>query len=191
MGANLITKAEYKAYASITSTNEDSVIDSLIPIVSQFVKTYCRTSFVDNIDDAVTEVFDGGFNTLSLKYYPVTKITDVAYSLDYGLTYTSLEEYIDYATNLKEGYVKAIPITGFINRINGYKVTYTYGYEDGIPADLKIAVMDLVTFYRKNSTAVHSPKAPGSNVVQIDYITNLGLPGAIARILDLYKLNIS
>ena len=38
--ADLITKTDYKAYMGISSTNQDTVIDLLIPKISAFVKTY-------------------------------------------------------------------------------------------------------------------------------------------------------
>ena len=76
--------------------------------------------------------------------------------------------------------------TKFAKAINGYKVTYYAGYAT-IPEDLKIAVLDLVTYYLKNDGSVHSPKAPGTNSVQIEYITSTALPAHIARILNIYK----
>lgn len=64
-------------------------------------------------------------------------------------------------------------------------MSYTCGYET-LPEDLKLAAFDLVTYYRKNDGAIHSPKAPGSNSVQIEYISTASLPAHIRRILDLY-----
>jgi hypothetical protein len=58
-----------------------------------------------------------------------------------------------------------------------------------MPEDLKLAVLDLVTYYVKNDMAVHSPKSPGTNTVQIEYITKNTLPAHIARVLDQYTAN--
>lgn len=193
MGLDLVTSAEYKAYAGISSTNQDAVIEAIIPIASQLVKNYCRRTFVDYIDDAKTEVFSGG-STIS-KFYltesPILSISSVEYSSDYGQTYTSLEEYVDYAVDQEDGAIVALPYsednsTVFAKAINGYKITYTAGYEE-LPADLKVAVLDLITYYMKNDGSVHSPKAPGTNSVQIEYITTTALPAHIARVLNLYK----
>ena len=52
MATNLITRAEYKNYLGITSTNKDDEIDLLIPKVSSLIKTYCRRSFIDYYDEA-------------------------------------------------------------------------------------------------------------------------------------------
>jgi hypothetical protein len=69
--------------------------------------------------------------------------------------------------------------------INGYKVSYFAGYEV-VPEDLRLAVLDLVTYYRKNDGAIHSTKAPGTNAVQIEYISTTSLPAHIKRVLDFY-----
>lgn len=186
MGLALITRDEYKAYMGINSPNQDSVIDAIIPKVSQFVKTYCRRTFVDFVNDSITETVHGGYgDKITLKEYPLLSVTTVAVSTDYGVTYTDLIEFTDYVVDLSDATI--IAISGdFPKLINGYQITYTAGYED-IPIDLKLAVMDLVTYYMKNDMAVHSPKAPGTNTVQVEYITSSALPAHIRRILDMYK----
>ena len=50
-----------------------------------------------------------------------------------------------------------------------------------------MAVLDLVTYYRRHDAAIHSSKNPGSNTVQIEYISTTSLPAHIRRVLDLYK----
>ena len=195
MGLDLVTLEEYKVYAGINSTNQDTVITALIPQVSSLVKTICRRTFVDYIDDAKTEVFSGGSTNYKyyMQEYPVLSVSSVEYSADYGQTYTSLTEYTDYVVDLEDDSLVALPFTEdpltttvFTKAINGYKVSYYAGYET-LPADLKIAILDLVTYYLKNDGSVHSPKAPGTNSVQIEYITTNALPSHIARILNMYK----
>lgn len=185
MGINLITKAEYKAYTGINSPNQDTEIDALIPKVSQLVKTYCRTSFVDNVDDIKVEVFEGGVSKLYLKEYPVIAISTVEYSSDYGQTYTTLTEFVDWVFDSNSTAIVSTSVV-FLQGINSYKVSYTCGYPDGLPEDLKLAVMDLLTYYRKNDGAVHSSKAPSTNTMQIEYISTTTLPAHIRRILDQY-----
>ncbi len=186
MGAPLVTRAEYKAYVDINSTNSDDVIDAIIPKVSEYVKTYCRRTFVDYVNDAKTETTNGGYGgNLHFKEYPVLNVLSVDYSEDYGNTYTSLVEYTDYIFNKEDECL--VSLTGdWPRNINGYQITYTAGYEV-LPVDLKLAVLDLVTYYIRNDMAVHSPKAPGTNSVQVEYITSAALPAHIRRVLDLYK----
>lgn len=186
MGLDLITRAEYKTYVGINSTNEDAIISSLIPRVSELVKTYCRRTFVDYVNDAKVEVTHAGYgDAITLAEYPIIAVSAVEYSSDYGQTYTELEEYVDYVINTNDATIVAIS-GDWPKLLNGYQITYTAGYET-IPLDLKLAVMDLVTYYRKNDMAIHSPKAPGTNSVQVEYITTSAFPAHIRRILDMYK----
>jgi hypothetical protein len=183
MAKNLITRAEYKAYANISSTNQDTEIDAIIPKVSQLVKTYCRRTFVDFIDEARTEVFEGGYGSIILKESPVTQVISVQQSTDYGQTYTKLTKFTDWVQS--GDYIVSVNPQGFMPYVNGYKISYFAGYET-VPEDLKLAVLDLVTYYRKNDGAIHSTKAPGTNAVQIEYISTTSLPAHIKRVLDIY-----
>lgn len=186
MAANLITRTEYKAYAGITSTTQDAEIDVLIPKVSELVKTYCRRTFVDYYDEAKTETFEGGFGSLMLKETPVTQVISVQLSTDYGQTYSKLTKFSDWVQN--GDYVVAISPEGFKPYINGYKVTYFAGYEI-VPQDLKLALLDLITYYRKNDASIHNNRTPGGmggGSVQLEYLTNTGFPAHIRRVLDLY-----
>lgn len=184
MAANLITKQEYKTYAGISSSNQDAEIDLLIPKISELVKSYCRRSFVDYVDEARTEVFEGGFGSLLLKESPVIQVISVQLSTDYGQTYTKLTKFTDWAPT--GDYIVAVSPAGFKPYLNGYKVTYFAGYET-VPEDLKLAVLDLVTYYRKNDGSVHNNKSPGAGgSVQLEYIMNTNFPAHIKRVLDLY-----
>lgn len=188
MGLPLVTKAEYKAYAGITSTNQDVAIDILIPKVSNLVKTICRRTFIDYIDDPKVEYFEGGVSFMPLSEYPILSVSSVEQSTDYGNTYTTLTQYTDYAFSKKSEQVVTISGEAFPELVNGYRVTYTAGYEE-IPEDLKLAVLDLIGYYIKNDMAIHSPKAPGTNSVQIEYVTTTNLPAHIKRVLDQYTAN--
>lgn len=183
MAANLITKTDYKTYAEIKSTNFDSEIDALIPRISQLVKTYCRKTFVDYVDEIRYETYNGGFKELHLKETPVLNVLSVEYSADYGQNYTELKQYTDWVA--QDDTIISIDPNGFSKQILGYRVSYYAGYET-VPADLSLAVMDLVTYYRKNDASIHSTKAPGTNNVQIEYISTTSLPAHIKRVLDLY-----
>mgnify|MGYP001086934601 CR=1 FL=1 len=185
MGLDLITKSEYKAYAGLNSTNEDAKIDTLVPKISAFVKSYCKRTFIDYAEDAKVEVFSGGGKTLNLGEYPVLQVSSVEVSADYGQTYTALTEYVDYVVHQEGGYIEAINDSGFTQKLKAYKVTYTCGFEE-IPPDLKLACFDLVTFYIKNDNAVHSMRPVGNSNTQIDYVRTGKLPSSISVILEDY-----
>lgn len=204
MGLSLITKAEYKTYQNISSTTSDALIDSLIPKVSDLVKSYCRRTFVDYVDEAKVEYTDGGTPTIELLETPIISINSVEFSTDYGNTYTALTEYVDYAFSKTHNNIVRIPpntVSTPINTytpylptvypnifpplINGYKITYNAGYET-LPEDLKLVVLDIVAYYVKNDSAVHTHKNANPNTMQVEYISSVHFPAHIKRILDLY-----
>jgi len=191
MALNLVTLAEYKTYAGIKSTNYDREIAGLIPRVSELVKKYCNKTFVDYVDADKIEYFNGatsfggsGQSKFILHESPVISVSEVALSVDYGQNYTPLVLYVDWVQDGDE--VLAIGSQGFIKYIRGYRVTYRAGYDD-VPTDVALAIMDLITYYRSSDMSVHSNKAPGTNNVQIEYISTTQLPAHIKRVLDLYK----
>lgn len=56
--ANLITLQQYKDFTGITGLTEDAKINVIVPAISQAVKTYCGTSFVDYFSTDKIEYFD-------------------------------------------------------------------------------------------------------------------------------------
>ena len=189
MATDLVTLAEYKAYQKITSTNQDAEIKQLIPIASQLCKTYCRRTFLDYINDNKVEFSNGGGSLIYLKEFPLLSVSSVEYSTDFGATYTALIEFTDYIVDMEDGSI--VPTSGnFTKVLNGYRITYSAGFEV-LPDDLKVAVMDLITYYLKNDMAVKSSRGAGANTVQIEYITKNTLPAHIVRVFDMYLANVS
>lgn len=188
MATNLITRQEYKAYKGISSTNQDAAIDAIIPKVSKLIKTICKRTFIDYVDDPKIEVFAGGTPFLLLNETPVIQVISLEYSIDYGNTYTELVEFTDFALNTEDDTVVPIGVTEFPKYVNGYKISYLAGFET-VPDDLKLAALDLTEYYIRNDAAVHSPKAPGTNSVQIEYISASTLPAHIRRVLNQYMLH--
>jgi hypothetical protein len=188
MATNLITRSEYKAYANLTNPNTDAEIDAIIPKVSAYVKTYCNRTFNDYVDEFKVEYFNGGIGSYILAESPVISVSSLEYSTDFGQTYRELTEFTDWVED--EGYIVSVHPSGFPRQLKGYRVSYTAGYES-LPEDLKLAICDLVTYYRRNDAAIHSSKAPGTNAVQIEYISTTSLPAHIRRVLDLYRADYS
>lgn len=184
MALNLTTKADYKAYAGIKSTNQDTIIDSLIPKVSDLVKSYCRRTFVDYWNTPKVQTFDGDVKTFILAETPIVAIASVQVSEDYGQTYRDLVEYEEWVQDGDT--VRSLYTTGYFPKlIKGYKVTYTAGYED-VPGDLEVAVMDIISYYMKNDSGVHTHKMASPNTMQVQYISDTQFPAHIKRVLDLY-----
>ena len=183
MATDLVTKAEYKTYMGITSTNSDTEIDFLIPKVSDLVKSYCRRTFIDYYTDIKVEVFDGGFSEILLKETPVVNIATLAYSSNYGKTYANLVKFTDWVQ--RGDSIVSISSPVFPIAINGYKVSYFGGY-DTVPGDLRLAVLDLIEYYSRNNGAVHSNRDLNPNTTQINYVASTNLPAPIKRVLDQY-----
>ena len=124
-----------------------------------------------------------GFKQIILKETPVVAVNSVAYSADYGKTYTNLVKFTDYV--VRDDYVLSLNPVGFSEQINGYKVVYFAGYEV-VPGDLKLAVLDLVEYYSRNNGAVHSTRDLNPNTTQINYVASSNFPASIKRVLDQY-----
>ena len=193
--ANLITLADYKEAEGIVSPKEDLKINALIPAISQLVKTYCGNSIVDFYGTDKTETFNINWSThaVQLTETPVNSIVSVKERSSYDAAYETLtttdhEYYFDYSTD-------SIFRT---NSGGGYnfwpkgpaavEVVYTAGYAS-TPADLKLAVIDLVTYYLKDEHKERRTLAGASiqNQGSTSLRDSVAFPDHIKRVLDLYK----
>tara|TARA_Y100001973_G_C5207474_1_gene342612 strand:- start:1 stop:591 length:591 start_codon:yes stop_codon:yes gene_type:complete len=193
--ANLITLQDYKTAEGITQPKDDARLNVLIPSVSQLVKTYCGNSFVDFYSSNKTEIFDINWGThiVQLTESPVNAIVSVQERDSYSDSYTTLtttdhEFYLNTETDsvfrtLSSGKFKHWP-----QGVGAVKVVYTAGYS-AIPGDLKLAVLDLITYYLKDEHKQRQSIAGASlqNQGSTSQSNNVGFPDHIKRVLDLYK----
>lgn len=185
--ADLITRAEYKAYAGLTTPNQDAQIDSIIPGVSQFIENYCKRKFQAFVVDPYVETFSGQYYPIVLTHFPLLNIVSVEESTDFGATYASMDEYTTWILDREENVIRS-SFGSFNAGVNRYRISYTYGFEI-LPDDLRLAIFDLVKYYMRNDMAVHSNKAPGTNTVQLEYQAINSIPAHIRRVLDLYRVD--
>jgi hypothetical protein len=192
--ANLITLQDYKTAGGITQPKDDSRLNVLIPSVSQLIKTYCGNSFVDFYSSAKTETLNVDWHThiVQLTESPVNTITSVQERDSYSSAYTTL------TTGAYEYYLSTNTDSIFRTNSAGHqnwptgvgavKVVYTAGYS-AVPADLKLAVLDLVTYYLKDEHKLRQSIAGASlqNQGSSTQTGNVGFPDHIKRVLDLYK----
>ena len=192
--ADLITLQDYKDAQGLSTPKEDLKINAIIPSVSQLIKTYCGNSFVDFYSSAKTETLNVEWNThiVQLTESPVNAITSVQERSSYSDSYTTL------TTGAYEYYLSTNTDSIFRTNSGGnqnwptgvgaVKVVYTAGYS-AVPADLKLAVIDLITYYVKDehkerrTIAGASIQNPGSS----SQSNNVAFPDHIKRVLDLYK----
>jgi hypothetical protein len=193
--ADLITLAAYKEAEGLSTPKEDAKISALIPSVSQLVKTYCGNSFVDFFSTNKTETFNIDWSTyiVQLTESPVNSIISVKERTDYASSYTTLttgafEFYLDTATDS----ILRTSTAGYKNwqkGVGAVEVIYRAGYSE-VPSDLKLAVIDLITYYLKDEHKERRVLSGASiqNQSTSSQRGNVTFPDHIKRVLDLYKI---
>ena len=192
--ADLITLASYKEAEGLSTPKEDLRINALIPSVSQLVKTYCGNTFVDYYSSNRTETFniDWATHIVQLTESPVNTIVSVqerqSYSDSYVTLTTGAYEYALDTTTDSLLRTNSGSYQNWARGVDAVKIVYTAGYSS-VPEDLKLAVIDLLTYYLKDE---HKPrKVMGGASLQNDSSTsqkgNVAFPDHIKRVLDLYK----
>tara|TARA_B100000214_G_scaffold176814_1_gene127145 strand:+ start:42 stop:629 length:588 start_codon:yes stop_codon:yes gene_type:complete len=192
--ADLITLQDYKTAEGISAPKDDARLNVLIPSVSQLVKTYCGNSFVDFFSSNKTEEFniDWGTYVVQLTESPVNAIVSVQERQSYNSSYITLTTgAYEYALDTNTDSVFRTTSSGYKNWATGVgavKVVYTAGYS-AVPADLKLAVLDLVTYYLKDEHKQRQSIAGASlqNQGSTSQSNNVSFPDHIKRVLDLYK----
>ena len=192
--ADLITLQEYKTAQAITQPKDDARLNELIPSVSQLIKPYCGNRFLDYYSSNKTETFtiDWGTHVVELTESPVNAIVSVQEAQSYGGAYTTLTTAAqEYALSTETDCVYRTTTSGYRNwpvGIETVKVVYTAGYS-AIPGDLKLAVLDLVTYYLKDEHKLRQSIAGASlqNQGSSTQRDNVSFPDHIKRVLDLYK----
>tara|TARA_B110000967_G_C18637785_1_gene436900 strand:- start:156 stop:740 length:585 start_codon:yes stop_codon:yes gene_type:complete len=191
--ANLIDLDTYKISEKIESTKEDARITSLIAAVSALVKTYCGNSIVDYYATNKVEEFSINWatNLAQLTETPIVSIVSVEERDDFASSYTTVpttEYYADGSTDSiyrvnTTGIGKSWP-TGPA----AVKITYKAGYSE-CPADLQLAVVDLITYYMKDEHKARQTMQGASiqNNSSSSQRDNVAFPDHIKRVLDLYK----
>jgi len=189
--ANLITLADYKTAEGIQSTKDDAKLELLVESVSQLVKTYCNNTFVDYYTTFKTETFDilYGEKFVQLTESPIVVSEGVTVSqrTEPTASYTTLTENTDFYVDTKTDSVHHTG-TGFNSGHGAVKVVYKAGYA-AVPADLKLAVIDLITYYHKDEHKARQTIAGASiqNQGSTSQRNNVAFPDHIKRVLDLYK----
>ena len=200
--ADLITLQQYKDFAGLTGVTMDARINVIIDSVSELVKNYCGTSFVDDYSSAKTEYFDihdGQTTRVMLDEGPINTVTSVSERESQADAYVTLitensdssgkYEYIvdsmtDSIIRTNENVDKAFP-----KGRKAVKVVYTAGYS-ACPEDLKLALFDLVKYYLKDERKERMQIAGAmiENPTSTSIRNNAGFPDHIKRVLDMYKV---
>jgi len=190
--ANLITIDDFKTYKGINSEEDDPTISLLIGSVSNFIKEYTDRALIDYASTDKIEYFDAlSYGEMYPDEFPLRSVTELAVSIDGGVTFTVLTVNTDYFIDTQEARViNNTGNTGFTTGTIAHKsgrLTYKGGY-DKTPQDLKLACMDLVEYYRKGEHA-NSMSMQSSTVTNpVFELPGSYLPPHIKRVLDLYRV---
>jgi len=193
--ANLITLAEYKEAEGLQSAKDDLQINSLITSVSQLVKTYCGNSIIDFYSTDKTETFNIDWDTpiVQLTESPIVEVSLVQERDSYQESYTTLtttahEYFLDEKTDSIIRTNSGNTYKNWPRGAGAVKVVYKAGYAS-TPADLKLAIFDLVTYYHKDEHKQRQTIAGASiqNQTSTSQRNNVAFPDHIKRVLDLYK----
>ena len=193
--ADLVTLAQYKEAEGISSSKDDLRFNSIVPSVSELVKTYCGVSFVDFYSSNKTETFTIDWDTyvVQLTESPVNSVVSVQERETYGGSYDTLttsdsEYYLESSTDSILRTNDSGRYQNWPKGVGSVKVVYTGGYSE-VPADLKLAVFDLITYYYKDEHKQRQTIAGATlqNQGSSSQRMNVGFPDHIKRVLDLYK----
>jgi len=200
--ADLITLQQYKDFAGLTGVTMDARINVIVDSVSQLVKNYCGTSFIDDYSSAKTEYFDIKDNVTTrvmLDEGPINTVTSVQERESQADSYVTLitensdssgkYEYI--VDTMTDSIIRTNQDTdkAFPKGRKAVKVVYTAGYS-ATPEDLKLAIFDLVKYYLKDERKERMQIAGAmiENPVSTSIRNNTGFPDHIKRVLDMYKV---
>ena len=201
--ANLVTLQQYKDFAGLKGVGEDAKINVILPAISQAVKTYCGTSFIDFYSTDKTEFFDildDSTTAVLVDESPLVSVTQVQERENQSSSYVTLitensngsgkyEYIVDTALDM----VRRTTATGdkaFPKGRKAVKVMYKSGYAS-TPSDLKLACFDLIKYYLKDErkSGLTIAGATVRNEVSTTLRENIGFPDHIKRILDFYKVH--
>ena len=192
--ADLITLEDYKEAEGISNPKDDLKLNALIPSVSQLVKTYCGNSIVDHYSTNKVETFsiNWGTNIAQLTESPFVSITSVEERASFADSYTTIpatEYYIDASIDSVYRVTTSGSAQNWPTGPASVKITYKAGYST-CPADLKLAMIDLITYYHKDEHKERKVMAGASiqNSASTSQAGNIGFPDHIKRILDFYKV---
>ena len=194
--ADLVTVAEYKTAEGIAGTQNDTRLAVLVPQVSDLVKKYCGTSFIDFFSSAKTETFNISDNITSvvvMSETPLNSVTSVKERDNPSTDYVTLTNNTDYYIDTASDSIFRLDSSGnrkaFKQGFGSVQVIYTAGYSTA-PKDLELAVFDLITYYLKDE---HKQRRTlGGATIQnqgtAGLRTSTDFPDHIKRVLDLYRV---
>lgn len=195
--ADLITVQEYKDAEGLRGEKEDDRLNIIVPAVSDLVKKYCGTSFLDYFTTDKVETFtiqDGYTHAIVVSESPLVTVDLVEERRTYAETYQTLttanyEYYVDTAADTIYRTTRQGEFSYWPKGVGSVRITYNAGY-DATPEDLKLALYDLITYYLKDEhkerQTLGGAQLQNQSTAGLRNITDF--PDHIKRVLDLYRV---
>ena len=194
---DLVTVYEYKDAEGMRGEKDDDRLGVIVPQVSDLVKKYCGTSFVDyfstnkvetfNIDDLFTQ-------TIILSESPVTAVDKVEERTAYSEPYTEIttgnyQFYFDSDSDAVIRTTKNGERASWAKGMGAVRITYNAGYSS-TPRDLQLAIYDLITYYIKDEHKQRQSLGGASiqNQGTSGNRASTDFPDHIKRVLDLHRV---
>ena len=124
----LSTTSRFKTYAGVSGTTDDTLIENLIDIVTEFIENYVGRRFQQTT--YTDEQYDGtGTDKLILKNYPISTFTRLQerQSISNEDTWATIDSE-DYFVDTDNGIITAQAFR-FIPNTKFYRVTYVAGFD--------------------------------------------------------------
>ena len=195
--ADLVTTNEYKDAEGIRGEKEDDRLNVIVPQVSDLVKKYCGTSFVDYISTDKVETFsidDNYTSTIIVSESPLTAVDKVEERTSYSGAYAELTTgNYEYYADLDSDAIIRTDDNGnhkmWAKGVGAVRITYKAGYST-CPRDLQLAIFDLVTYYLKDEHKQRQTLGGATlqNQGTSGMRTSTDFPDHIKRVLDLYRV---
>tara|TARA_A200000159_G_scaffold155235_1_gene168820 strand:- start:91 stop:687 length:597 start_codon:yes stop_codon:yes gene_type:complete len=195
--ADLITVNEYKDAEGLRGEKDDDRLAIIVPQVSDLVKKYCGTSFLDYYSTNKVETFtieDNYTNTIIMSESPIVTVDKVEERTSYSDAYQELTiaKYEYYVDEEADAIIRTNETGNQISwkkGVGAVRITYNAGYAS-TPKDLQLALFDLVNYYMKDE---HKERrtlggAQLQNQGTAGIRNSTDFPDHIKRVLDLYKV---
>lgn len=195
----LTTLARLKTYLDITGAGDDTLLETIIDSVTEFIENYCHRRFQQTAISQ--EMYSTGRRDkiITLKQYPVA--SGETFTLEVRASSLNEDDWEEvdseyYHVHWQEGIIEGAGGYTFIKGVNKYRVTYTAGYDfdtstkpvtDTEAGDLELAMWMLckVAFLRRKGDA--SVKSERIGDYAVVYMKEAFENETIRSILDKYR----
>ena len=180
---DLITITEYKNFEGVSGFTDDSKLNLIIPAVNELVRRYCGKTFNQHTTalTAKVELFSTRYpmDVIFPTETPLISITSL--EIDNGSGFEIVDPSL-YGIDNKIDTVR-LKRGKFPVGVEVVRLTYRAGYTT-IPGDLKLALVDLINYYKNNE---HIPEKNHASFTIRHEDGKAAFPDHIRRVLDLYK----